>query len=64
MVAAVAEARVSVASDPFAESLADLLICVEYYLTALEYSEDPDPLMLKLGRESLLAMRASVTGAS
>lgn len=64
MVAAVSEARLSVSAEPFAESLADLLICVEYYLTALEYSEDPDPLMLKLGRESLLAMRASVIGPS
>ncbi len=56
-------ARGERASSPesFAESLADLLICIEYYLTALEHSEDPDPLMLKLGQESLIAMRGSLS---
>jgi chemosensory pili system protein ChpA (sensor histidine kinase/response regulator) len=63
MVEDVAEGRISVAAESFAESLADLLICVEYYLTALEYAEDPDPLMLKLGREGLLAMRGSVSSS-
>ena len=63
MVEDVAEGRISVVAEPFAESLADLLICVEYYLTALEYAEDPDPLMLKLGREGLIAMRGSVSSS-
>lgn len=51
-------------ADPFAEALADVLICLEYYLTALEHSEDPDPLMLKLARESLQVMIGSVTRIS
>lgn len=53
----------SSAPESFAEALADLLICIEYYLTALEHSEDPDPLMLKLGQEGLLAMRGSLSSA-
>ncbi len=64
MVSDVAAVRVVVAAEAFAEALADLLICLEYYLTALEHSEDPDPLMLKLGQESLLAMRSSVKAAA
>ena len=50
--------------ESFAEALADLLICIEYYLTALTHSEDPDPLMLKLGQESLVAMRGSLSSPS
>ena len=60
----VAGGQASASPDPFAEALADLLICLEYYLTALEHSEDPDPLMLKLGQESLHAMRGSITRPS
>jgi hypothetical protein len=40
-------------AEAFAESLADVLICLEYYLAALENGEEPDPLMLKLAEESL-----------
>lgn len=43
----------TLAGGAFAELLADLLICLEYYLAALENAEDPDPLMLKLADESL-----------
>ncbi len=47
----------SLAGGEFAELLADLLISLEYYLAALENSEDPDPLMLKLADESLGGLR-------
>lgn len=41
------------APEAFGESMADVLICLEYHLAALEAGEEPDPLMLKLAAESL-----------
>jgi hypothetical protein len=43
----------SLAPETFGESMADVLICLEYHLAALESGEEPDPLMLKLAAESL-----------
>lgn len=57
---AVVENGPGVAAEAFAESLADVLICLEYYLAALENGEEPDPLMLKLAEESLAQLGRSV----
>jgi hypothetical protein len=48
-----------VPAEAFAEGLADVLICLEYYIAALENGEEPDPLMLKLAEESLATIRAA-----
>lgn len=64
LVAGLSGGGATATADPFAEALADVLICLEYYLAALEHSEDPDPLMLKLAQESLQVMRNSLVRSS
>ncbi|MFM7274082.1 MAG: hypothetical protein ACKO4A_09515, partial [Gammaproteobacteria bacterium] len=46
------------APEAFGESMADVLICLEYHLAALEAGEEPDPLMLKLAAETLAQLGA------
>jgi len=39
--------------------LADVLICLEYYLAALENGEAPDPGMVALAQQSLAQLRSA-----
>ena len=57
LMSAVAAAQSDKAKENLAESLADILICLEYYMTALGNDETPDPIMLKLADESLASLR-------
>jgi len=49
----------SVAIDRQADLLADVLICLEYYLSALANGEAPDPMVLGLAEQSLAALQAA-----
>jgi hypothetical protein len=45
--------------ENIAEVLADVLICLEYYLAALENGETPDPGMVALAQQSLAQLRSA-----
>ena len=45
--------------ESIAEVLADVLICLEYYLAALENGEAPDPGMVALAEQGLAQLRAA-----
>ena len=45
--------------ERIAEVLADVLICLEYYLAALENAETPDQGMIALAQQSLAQLQAA-----
>jgi hypothetical protein len=52
-------ARLGIATDAetFVEAMADVLICLEYYLAAIANAEELDPIMLDVARQSLGSLR-------
>jgi chemosensory pili system protein ChpA (sensor histidine kinase/response regulator) len=50
--------------EELAEALADVLICLEYYVASLENDEEPDAMMLKIAEDSLRLFEQQVAEAS